>query len=177
VEAIKGIDVIASNRPAARTSARQQAFASIAEPHWPDMARLARVLAPAGQWEDVLQEALSAAWRKWSQFDPERGTARNWLLAIVADQARKGYRRVRSDAVLVDVTAASSDTEGDVDLRRALLRLTKRQRTMVALHYYTGLPVADIADVMGCSAGTVKSTLADGRARLRQELGEDYRDD
>jgi RNA polymerase sigma factor (sigma-70 family) len=177
VEAIKDIDVIASGRPAARTSAQERAFASTAEPHWPDMARLARVLSPAGQWEDVLQEALSAAWRKWSQFDPERGTARNWLLAIVADQARKGYRRVRSDAVLIDGTAASIDTEGDVDLRRALLRLTKRQRTMVALHYYAGLPVADIAEAMGCSTGTVKSTLADGRARLRRELGEDYRDD
>jgi DNA-directed RNA polymerase specialized sigma24 family protein len=44
--------------------------------------------------DDVSQEALSATWRKRAQFDQQRGTARNWLLAIVADQARKAHRRV-----------------------------------------------------------------------------------
>jgi RNA polymerase sigma factor (sigma-70 family) len=177
VEAINGVEVIASSRPVIRPATEQRAFATIVEPYWPDLARLARILAPPGQWEDVLQEALTSAWRKWSQFDAARGTVRNWLLAIVADQARKGYRRTRPNAELVDVAATSRDADGDVDLRRALHRLTRRQRTMVALHYYAGLPVAQIAEVMSCSVGTVKSTLADGRARLRHELGEDYRDD
>jgi RNA polymerase sigma factor (sigma-70 family) len=141
------------------------------------MAQLARRLSPPGQWEDVLQEALSSAWRKWAQFDESRGTLRNWLLAIVADQARKGHRRIRPNAELVDVTAKSGDPDGDVDLRHALQQLTRRQRTAVALFYYLGLPVADVADVLGCSASTVKSTLADARTRLRRELGEDYRDE
>jgi RNA polymerase sigma-70 factor, ECF subfamily len=153
------------------------AFAALVEPHWTDMARLARRLAPSGHWEDALQEALSAAWRKRSQFDAHRGTARNWLLAIVADQARKSYRRVRSYTQLVDVAADSADADGDVDLHAALWRLTTRQRTTVALHYYAGLSVAEVAEVLGCSPSTVKSTLADARNRLRRELGEDYRND
>jgi RNA polymerase sigma-70 factor (ECF subfamily) len=45
----------------------------------------------------------------------------------------------------------------------------------VELHYYLDLPVNDIAQVMRCSPGTVKSTLADARARLLQHLGKDYR--
>lgn len=149
-------------------------FASWVRPHWDGLARLARRLAPDGDWEDVLQDALAAAWRKRAQFDPERGTPRNWLLAIVADQARKGHRRVRR----LTVEAADEGREDDIsdpDLERALAGLTVRQRTVVVLHYYLGLPIADVAEVMSCTAGTVKSTLSDARARLRRELGEDYR--
>ncbi len=139
------------------------------------MARLARRLAPSGLWEDALQEALAAAWRKRTQFDASRGNARNWLLAIVADQAMKGRRRHRLVEPLRDLADESTDSDADLDLRRALSRLTVRQRTAVTLHYYLGLPVAEVADILGCSAGTVKSTLSDSRARLRRELGEQYR--
>lgn len=149
-------------------------FSARIEPHWSGMAQLARRLGPPGQWEDVLQEALSAAWRKWSQFDESRGSLRNWLLAIVADQARKSHRRIRPSTGLVEATTQAGDPDGDVDLRNALSRLTRRQRGAVALFYYLGLPVADVAEVLDCSVGTVKSTLADARARLRRELGEDY---
>ncbi len=154
----------------------RDAFGEWVRPHWDGMARLARRLAPAGDWEDVLQESLSAAWRKRAQFDAERGTPRNWLLAIVADQARKGHRRIAAHPNLpLEDTAAAGDNVADVDMERALTRLTGRQRSAVALYYYLGLPVADVAAVMGCSAGTAKSTLADARQRLRRELGEDYR--
>ena len=45
----------------------------------------------------------------------------------------------------------------------------------MVLHYYLGTPVADVAEVLQCSAGTVKSTLSDARAKLRDLLGEDHR--
>jgi RNA polymerase sigma-70 factor (ECF subfamily) len=153
----------------------REVFAELVRPHWGVMTTLARRLAPSGDGDDVLQEALSAAWRKRGQFDPTRGTARNWLLAIVADQALKGRRRLRPTSELVDLADDERDTAVDVDLRAALDRLTPRQRSTVALHYYLGMPVADVASVLGCSAGTVKSTLSDARARLRSILGEDYR--
>ena len=59
-----------------------------------------------------------------------------------------------------------------MDVAAALARLSTRQREAVDLHYYAGLSVADTATVMGCSAGTVKSTLSDARARLRILLGD-----
>ncbi|HEV7203904.1 MAG TPA: sigma-70 family RNA polymerase sigma factor [Jatrophihabitans sp.] len=152
----------------------RDAFAELVRPHWSVMSTLANRLAPDNDGDDALQEALAAAWRKRAQFDPSRGTARNWLLAIVADQARKGYRRLRPALELLDEAGEETRPEVDVDLRSALARLTDRQRPAITLHYYLGLPVADIADVMSCSAGTVKSTLSDARARLRRELGEDY---
>lgn len=157
-------------------------------PHWRAMARL------AGRYgsdpDDILQDALVAAWRHRRSFDPSRGSARAWLLAIVADQQRKAWRRARA-LLARSLSAATSRSEVPpglgrasagfapdhlgVDLERALTRLTSRQRLAVDLHYYLGLPVAEAAQVMRCSEGTVKSTLADARTRLRTILGEDYR--
>jgi RNA polymerase sigma-70 factor (ECF subfamily) len=66
--------------------------------------------------------------------------------------------------------AAGVDVTPDIDLERAVGRLAPRQRLVVDLHYYVGLDVAETAIVMGCSEGTVKSTLSDARARLRTML-------
>ena len=114
-------------------------FAEFVRPHWGIMASLARRLTQS-DGDDVLQDALAAAWRKRAQFDPDRGTPRNWLLAIVADQAAKGRRRIRPVTELVDVAETERDRDVDVDLRAALLQLTDRQRTAVTLHYYLGVP-------------------------------------
>jgi len=152
-------------------------FSAWLRPHWPTLAGLARRSAGSSDWEDVLQEALTAAWRKRGQFDPDRGSARNWLLAIVADQSYKSRRRLRPVPVAVPAEIAGSnpdDSEG-MDLDAALGELTDRQRMAVNLRYFLAVPLADIAQVMGCSEGTAKSTLSDARRRLRQLLGEDYR--
>jgi RNA polymerase sigma-70 factor (ECF subfamily) len=150
-------------------------FSAWVAPHWTAMARLAaRLSGSAG--EDVLQDALTSAWRQRSKYDPARGSARNWLLALTADQARKNRRRSarHATAELSDDQPAAQTSPRDIDVERALTRLSNRQQLVVALYYYLGLPVADTAVVMGCAEGTVKSTLADARARLRQELGDDY---
>jgi RNA polymerase sigma-70 factor (ECF subfamily) len=141
------------------------------------MAWLARRSVKEPDWEDVLQEALSAAWRKRGQFDPARGTARNWLLAIVADQCFKNRRRSRPVLVAEPAERPVSDTDGSeqVDIDAALAKLTDRQRLAVNLRYFLDLPVADVGQVLGCSEGTAKSTLSDARRRLRELLGEDYR--
>jgi RNA polymerase sigma factor (sigma-70 family) len=152
-------------------------FGEWVRPHWIAMYRLARRLCAADHSDDVVQDALSAAWRKRSQFDPERGSAQSWLLAIVADQAYKQHRRRRPTVELIsDVIdpAGTGDWPG-IDLSRAIGQLTRRQQLAVTLHYYLGMPIAETADVMACSPGTVKSTLYDARQRLRTLLGDDYR--
>jgi RNA polymerase sigma factor (sigma-70 family) len=151
-------------------------FGDWIRPHWPVMAALARRLAAEDGWEDALQEALCSAWRKRGQFDPDRGSARSWLLAITADQARKSHRRVRAVSELTGIEHASApDRSTAIDLERAISGLTARQQLAVNLHYFLGLPLAEIAGVLGCSQGTAKSTLADARRRIRTSLGENYR--
>ena len=116
------------------------------------MAALANRLAPAGEAEDVLQDALADAWRKRSQFDASRGTARSWLLAIVADRSYKSRRRVRRTTVLADVSGESASVD-DLDLQAALRELAPRQRLAVELHYYLGFPVAEVATLMRLRGG------------------------
>ncbi|MDQ7992114.1 MAG: RNA polymerase sigma factor [Propionicimonas sp.] len=165
----------APSRPELTTA---EAFSRWVEPHWDAMARLAG--RSGTDPDDILQDALLAAWRKRDQFDPDRGPARTWLLAITADQRRRAWRRaVRLlPWTVADPPDPSSLGEGRshaVDLRRALRRLPEQQALAVDLHYYLDLGIADVAAVMRCPEGTVKSLLSRARGRLRGILGEDYR--
>ena len=154
-------------------------FAAAVGPALLAMTRLAARLAPHADPDDIVQEAVVRAWTKWDLFDAGRGTATAWLLAITADQARAARRkRVRWLRVVDDRSAAPEraaavrDLERDLDLERALHMLAERQRLAVDCHYFVGLTVDETAIVMGCSPGTVKSTLHDARRRLRDLLGD-----
>jgi RNA polymerase sigma factor (sigma-70 family) len=151
-------------------------FTEWVTPHLPAMRRLALRMSGASDREDVIQESLAAAWRKWSSYDATRGTPPSWLLAIVADQARKLHRRrlpIPTRSPLDD--AALADHPADIDLERAIATLAARQRLAVELYYFLGLPVAEVAATMNCSVGTVKATLSQARARLHDELGTEFR--
>jgi RNA polymerase sigma factor (sigma-70 family) len=149
-----------------------QDFRAWVAPHLVAMGRLATRLTSSGDREDVVQEALVRAWRKRSQFDESRGSAQSWLLAIVADRARRHRSRIRVTDELIDVPAASRDVDASLDLEHAISGLPKRQRLAVELRYLLGLDVKECAAVMDCSEGTVKSTLYDARSRLRGVLEE-----
>lgn len=130
--------------------------------------------------DDVLAEALLAAWHKRAQFDTGRGTPRSWLLAIVADRAYKAHRSTLSRPRTTELSAAAGsgrdagpagpDVASGIDLDRAVAKLTDRQQLAITLFYAIGLPIAEVAAVMGCADGTVKSTLHDARAKLRSLL-------
>jgi RNA polymerase sigma factor (sigma-70 family) len=149
-------------------------FRAWVTPHLVVMARVAARLAPDADRDDVLQDALTVAWRRQSTYDPARGTAAAWLCTVVANVARHAGRRRREApmAALPEVPATQADSDLAMDVAAAMARLSARQREAVDLHYYAGLSVAETAAVMGVSDGTVKSTLFDARARLRELLGE-----
>jgi RNA polymerase sigma-70 factor (ECF subfamily) len=145
-------------------------YADWVRPHLAAMARLAARLAPGAERDDIVQEALARAWRKRHQYDASRGTPAAWLLAITADQARRARRRRRPLLPFIEVPARVRSTEERVDVEYAVARLAPRQRLAVDCFYFVGLSVAETAAVMGCSEGTVKSTLSDARLRLRPLL-------
>jgi RNA polymerase sigma-70 factor (ECF subfamily) len=149
------------------------AFARWILPLTRPIAYLAARLAPRVERDDLVQEVLARAWAKRHQYDPARGTPSAWLLAITADLAGKARRRFRPSAPLAEALDSPTDISiapHDIDLARALARLTDRQRLAVDCHYFVGLSIVETAAVMGCAEGTVKSTLADARARLRSLL-------
>jgi len=149
-------------------------FGDWVRPHMRTLAHLVARLAPSADRDDVVQDALARAWAKRHLFDPARGTAGAWLYAIAADQAGKARRRLRWPAGpgTADETGGGGDDVATtrVDVQRALARLSRRQRLAVECVYFVGLSIVDTAAVMRCAEGTVKSTLADARARLRMLL-------
>jgi len=151
-------------------------FAAWVTPHLLAMSRLAARLAPSADRDDVVQEALARAWRRRDTYDPSRGSATTWLLAIVANQAwrarRSAARRHAPTGVATTGTDAGAGPDHDVDLERAIRTLPRRERTAVTLYYFLDLDVATTADVMGCAEGTVKATLSHARAHLRRALQE-----
>lgn len=151
-----------------------RAFAAWVQPHLLAMTRLAVRLAPPGDGDDVVQEALVRAWQRWDTYDHERGTPQAWLLAIVADKARRTTRRSPGPAARLTAVPerGAPDPEVDLDLDRAVHALPPRQRLAVELHYFLGLPVRETAAAMSCSDGTVKSTLSDARGALGRALRE-----
>ena len=124
--------------------------------------------------EDLLQAGLERLFRNWRKVngDPE-GYLRRTLVHLATDGWRRRGRwrdkwrllRAGDDGYLPDHT-------GHVDTRDQLMRLMvqlpPRQRTAIVLRYWEDLSEAEIAEVMGISAGTVKSTTARGLRRLRE---------
>ena len=162
-------NVPAEARPPGRSADDPGRFGVWVRPHLTRMANLVARLAPQADRDDVVQDALARAWAKRRQFDAARGTAATWLLAITADQAVKARRRIRPTAPLDDHDRPATLTAHDhsIDVERALTRLTARQRLAIECVYFVDLTVAQTAAVMRCSEGTVKSTLADARSKLR----------
>jgi RNA polymerase sigma-70 factor (ECF subfamily) len=155
--------------------------------------RLARHLArnPADA-EDLVQETYTRALRAWGGF--EGGTdLRAWLLRILRntflDRARSVRRRREVGAF--DEEAPGMATAGDAWLRgecepeqlrrvvaseieAALRALPEEARTIILLDL-EGLSEAELALVLGCALGTVKSRLWRARARLRELLADQGR--
>lgn len=137
----------------------------------PAMIRLGARLGPKDAQDDIVQEALLRAWRHRGRYDSSRGSFSAWLMTIVANEAHRATARERRPVVVAPYRdPASSDERLDIDA--ALITLTPRQRLAIDCFYFAGLSVADTAQVMRCSQGTVKSTLADARGQLRRKLEE-----
>src|SRR6478672_8865330 len=152
-----------------RSSLPTEDFDGWVTPWLPDIWRFAVSLSSLDDADDLVQDALARAWAKRASYDPSRGSARSWLLAIVADRARRRWIR-RPKPVVLAPTAVPEPDVHRVDLRRAIAAAPERQRTTVFLHYYLDLPVSEVAAVMGCSDGTVKSALHDARRALARRL-------
>jgi RNA polymerase sigma-70 factor (sigma-E family) len=130
--------------------------------------------------EDLVQEALLRVARRWPRvrsMDYPLAYARKILINIALD-GRERHKR-RRDELNVALPLAPADQRAmdeitQVDVRSELLlalgQLPPRQRAVLVLRYFVDLPEAEVADMLGCSLGTVKSTASRGLARLAGEL-------
>ena len=133
--------------------------------------------------QDLVQETYARALRSLHQFTP--GTnLKAWLCRILRNTFLSEYRRRRGSPVVggldtVDPVVDVADRESDAlrkvvagEIEAALMTLAEDARTVILLDL-EGLTEAEVAAVMGCAVGTVKSRLARARAALRSRL-KDY---
>lgn len=131
-----------------------------------------------GHAEDLLQTALLRLSLRWRlvRSHPE-AYVRRVLVNLARDRWRRSARRV-TEQELTDATHPATgrdpaDTVVDRDaLRQALAALPRRQREVVVLRFFADLSVAETAEALRTSEGTVKAHTSRAVARLRQTLGE-----
>jgi RNA polymerase sigma-70 factor (ECF subfamily) len=124
--------------------------------------------------EDARQECLLRAWRRRRRFRPG-GRAMAWLLGIAMNVVRERRRKHRPTARLGEKPAAGAGSNGPDErlgqLAAALEQLPDRQREALICRFLQGMSVAETARAMGCAEGTVKATVFNAVANLRERMG------
>ena len=129
--------------------------------------------------EDLVQDAfVNLAGRFADLRDP--GAFEPYLRKTVVNLARMHFRRRRLERAFLErerrqprPPATLPDIAAYEEMKAALLGLPDRQRAAVVLRYYEDLSEAQIADILRCRPGTVKSLLSRGVAALRSNVGGD----
>ena len=135
--------------------------------------------------EDAAQDAFVTAWMKLDTLKEPKKFA-SWVCRIAKNCALNMLPRYRSflsldESIGFEIEDGSLDPESELivseeksrdndELRRSMEGLPEKVGEIIRLHYFEGLSIAEIADRMRISEGTVKSQLHDGRKRLRREL-------
>ncbi|MGH9188238.1 MAG: SigE family RNA polymerase sigma factor [Acidimicrobiales bacterium] len=135
---------------------------------YPGAVSLAHVLI-SDRWlaEDLAQDAFSRLHPRFADLDSPAAFLRTCILNGCRSHHR---RRGREQARLRRLTPAVPTTLGALELLDALDRLPIRQKAVLVLRYYEDLSEAEIAAVLDCRPGTVKSLASRGLARLHQEI-------
>jgi RNA polymerase sigma-70 factor (sigma-E family) len=156
-------------------AAAEQEFTEFAAGASPRLRRAAFLL--CGDWhlaEDLTQTALAkvfVAWRRISQRDAVYAYANRTLVnTYLADRRRSRVRELLGDRMPEPVSEAC-DSELRMVVLDALATLPPRTRVVVVMRYWADMSVEQVAELLGCSEGNVKSQSSRGLDKLRVMLG------
>jgi RNA polymerase sigma-70 factor, ECF subfamily len=125
--------------------------------------------------EDLAQEAFARAFERWKTVATlERPEA--WVQRVAANLAVSWWRRamVRRRAPVARPGLAEPPELPDLELRRAILQLSPAQRAAIVLRFYADRSIDDVAEALGKRPGTIRALTAQGVARLRVLLGNEF---
>jgi RNA polymerase sigma-70 factor (ECF subfamily) len=160
----------------AQVLARPEPFDAFYQREFRRVVSLAYALS-GSRWaaEDLAQEAFLTAHRQWdriSRYDAPGA----WVRRVVSNMSVSFYRKRASEArALTRVAFQRQEPLGELaaaddDFWKHVRALPKRQAQAIALHYLEDRPVAEVADVLGCSVSTAKVHLHKGRRALAKRL-------
>jgi RNA polymerase sigma factor (sigma-70 family) len=169
---------IASERPATPEHSSHTAieYAEFFRAEFAAVARTAYlVLRDRDAAEDVSQDAFTQLYLHWAKVARyDRPDA--WVRRVAIRLAVRAARRQRMLGTLLGRLDPPWRAEGaDLDLAAALLRLSPQQRAAIALHYYEGRPLTEVAQILNCSHATAKVHVFKARRRLALMLREPER--
>lgn len=158
---------------------QMRSFEDFAAQSGAELLRIATLLAPDPHTaEDVYQETLQRLAARWSRVSNPRAFCRRVMHNIVVDQTRARARRPRESRLSgaserSDPRAVDPYHSAELwpSLRAALDSLTVQQRTVLVLRYFDDRSEAEVAELLGISVGTVKSTASRSLAHLRHFPG------
>ena len=118
--------------------------------------------------EDVVQDAMTAMYRRFDGIESPRAYLRRSVVNGAASQRRNEQRR-KEEFLLVEGEHPAAET-GDVELLDAIGRLPYRQRVVIVARYWGEWSEREIAEALDCRPGTVKSLASRALKRLRSEV-------
>jgi RNA polymerase sigma-70 factor (ECF subfamily) len=167
----------------------EDAYAELVRRHSVGLHRaVARILADEAEAWDVVQMAFLKAWQKLERYDP-RYSFSTWLyrigtnLAIDLLRSRTSRERAHKAGTEHQLRVVGSGEgagarvesgEAEDVLRQLVRVLTPQQRSAFVLREMEGLETAEVADMLGCSATTVRNHIFQARKALRRELKEQF---
>jgi DNA-directed RNA polymerase specialized sigma24 family protein len=161
--------------PVALDAERDADFAILARTMWPRLvAAAAAILDGRADAEDVAQESLELAWRKWNTLrDPSK--REQWLLQICVRRSISWRRRRLLRAALwrqreMPGRGGVGEILEDDGIARGFALCTARQRAVLVLHFFHGYTLDECAELLGCRPGTSRSHLARALATIRRNL-------
>jgi RNA polymerase sigma factor (sigma-70 family) len=156
----------ASTEPAT-TPADNLTFEQVYTQRWQSSVRLAALTTGSvAIAEEITQDAFIQLHRHWERVD----NPVPWLRAAIVNGCRDWVRRrVREPTLRAPVEFVTDEADA-LAIRDALGVLSPRQRAAVVLRYFEDLPEREIAELLGCRPGTVKSTLSHSLTKLAKEL-------
>jgi RNA polymerase sigma-70 factor, ECF subfamily len=136
-----------------------------------------RSLGDRGLAEEAVQETFLRAWRAGERFDPELGSLRTWLFAILRNVVIDlGRARAARPGIAVGTPEVGHEPLEQVllawQVEEALRRIGDEHRRILIETYYRGRPYAEVAAELGVPEGTVKSRVYYGLRALRNALEE-----
>ncbi len=158
----------------AAEAARRVAFDDFYVAELPRLVALARGLAPGHLAEDVAQEAMLVAYRRWrdvSELERPDLWVRRTCANLAVSQFRRRMVELRATAKLAGRRPPAELSPAGEEFWTAVRNLPQRQAQAAALRFVYDMPLAEIATTLGTSEGTVKQHLSRARRALAAALG------
>ncbi|EKS69432.1 MULTISPECIES: sigma-70 family RNA polymerase sigma factor [Caballeronia] len=139
---------------------------------------IVRMIRDRGEAEDLLQEVFATAWRRADTFDPARGSAMTWLVALgrnrTIDRMRQHREELLGEGDAPDIAdeaptpaAAAESSEERRRLESCLDRLEPQQKSAIREAFFTGATYNELAQRLAVPLGTMKSWIRRSLMQLK----------